>query len=108
MNGKLVLNKKTSGRAESFQKNQTGRRPAYSVKIEYVHATGGQEFTCGGWSGPDFDKQIVYCRYETADPATDDWTLSGLDSGCEPDADGVMLFGNVEFAYFTPRGGKTA
>jgi hypothetical protein len=58
VNCKLLLNKKTSGRAEISKKIKLAGNQPIEVKIEYVHATGEPSLHVT-WSGPGFDKQIL-------------------------------------------------
>ena len=58
VNAKLVVNKKTPGRAETAKKIKlAGGKPA-EVKIEYVHATGEPSLHVA-WSGPGLAKTIL-------------------------------------------------
>jgi len=58
VNGKLLLNKKTPGRAQVSKKIKLAGGQSVEVKLEYVHATGEPSLHLA-WSGPGLDKQIL-------------------------------------------------
>ena len=58
VNGKLLVNQKSSGSGEASKKIKlTGGQPV-AVKIEYVHATGDPHLHIS-WSGPGFEKKSL-------------------------------------------------
>jgi len=58
INSKLVLEKKTPGRAEVSEAVELPGKRAAEIKVEYAHATGDASLHLA-WSGPGLPKQIV-------------------------------------------------
>ena len=58
VNGKLLVNRKNTGRAEVSKKIKLADGQPVAVKIEYVHATGDPHLNLS-WSGPGFAKKSL-------------------------------------------------